>query len=160
MNQSNELLMQELSMTKMALGQYICNTIRDGDNLSLERVASRWRAECPSMSRSEWAIATSSLIHYLSVSDSKSAQAALELLQPTDVIYDEYAHLFRGIYHRRGKHKNIDTFNRSLALVKSQFLPREDKPLTPQYTRCDKGAVSKLIRLAARSKEMLLGAQK
>ncbi len=136
-------LVSELNMTRLALGQVICNYEREFDNLSLQRVAKNWLAKSPQLSRKEWIAGAEALIHGFRVLPSKSATEAISILAPPQQKYDENVGIYRGIYPRKGRGKNAETFRRGVEIIEDGFGVQliDETCAQNQNPRCDKGGM-------------------
>ena len=144
-NKQNETLMMEISMTRMVLGQQICNSVRNGTYVSLPTVTKWWINQCPMWSRTEWLVASAALAHYLKALNSQGSLEAACLLERPEELFEYHARVFRGIYHRHGKHKNEKTFKRSHDLVREEVVKLADlnKVVSTQNQRCNNGGIWK-----------------
>lgn len=113
-------LIEELSLTRMALAQTICNLQRESRCLGLNVIARNWLIHARQMPRSEWLVGTKSLIHYCRVSRTISAKEAVEMLEPMEQRYQEYSEKFRGIYWRRGR-KTEETYQQAISNLRMEF---------------------------------------
>ena len=127
-------LVSELNMTRLALGQVICNYEREFDNLSLQRVAKSWLAKSPQLSREEWIAGAEALIHQFHVCPSASASEAITILSPVEQRYRENVDVYRGIYRRRGRNKTESTFRSGRKLLIDQIWSTSNRQSNPKST--------------------------
>ena len=136
-------LASELNVTRMALGQVICNHERYYRNLSLQQIAKNWLSKTRHLSKKEWLAGSEALIHYCQTSPSASSREAIEILSPPELRYEE------NIYWGRGRNKNDKIFSLGYEILKAEFGIHpvdeigdnrviKDHP-TPQIAQCDKG---------------------
>ena len=115
-------LASDLNVTRLALGQVICNHERGYSNyLSLPKIAKNWLKKTPQLSRKEWLAGTEALIYHCRVSPSSSGREAIALLSPPEIRYAENVDRYRGIYFRCGQNKNDETFGRGYEILKAEF---------------------------------------
>lgn len=154
-----EKLITELSLTQMALGQLICNNERRFGSADLGNIANSWLARAAEMSQPEWTAGTVALRHFLMTRESQGAKdAAILISTPLGRLYKENAKLFRGIIRRRGT-KSESIYQQARDNLRKEMLPPEIET-KDQFTRWDKGAISKFAIIRQVCKSKLSGAAK
>ena len=136
-----ELLITELNITRMAMGQLICNNERKYESVPPKTVAESWMARAPEFSKEEWIAGTASLIHHFRVTPSAGAAQALAILSPTNTSHAENSRIFRRIHNRRGRHKNSEVFELGKDILKRQYGVTSPVSSEMQFPRCDKEGV-------------------
>ena len=123
-----EKLIIDMSLTLMAMGQIICNSMRDEKNIvRIQEVAICWLNMCPLMSRAEWLLGTRALVHYCESMGYEAAYEAIEILDDPEDLYTEYSRMLRGAEQIRGKNRNAGTFEWSLSQVRTNYLGCEQQ---------------------------------
>lgn len=124
------ILCEELSMSRMAMAQIICNYERRYEYVSWESIAKSWLEYSAQMNCQEWHSARDALLHYLRLQKSKSALAAIEILTSPESGYARNAQLFKGVYRQR-KIKSDETYREASNQLISERLGVSGEPPQP-----------------------------
>lgn len=105
---------EDLSMTRLAFAQVICNFERKDKYVSWIVIANNWLYCAAQMQEQEWVAGREALLHYLRLQSSKSAQAAIVLLTSPQSEYVQNEKKYRGLYRHKGS-KSTELYNRAVA---------------------------------------------
>lgn len=124
MNQDKaiQLLAEELSITRLALAQVICNYERQYGYKSWTTIAAHWRGYAAQLPRQEWIAGKNAILHYLMLLETTSANQAIEFLNSPQSEYTRNRKLFRGIYRRRGG-KTDKAYERGFERLMAIYMP-------------------------------------
>lgn len=128
----------ELSITRIAFAQSLIDRERKDNYVPLTTVVKSWVFIAPEMQRDEWLSGARALLHYLQVSDSRSSDEAIVLLQKAEQQYDFRYELFRRIHPRRGK-KPAEAYQMARENLLLEMLPENHD--SDQIPRCDNGDI-------------------
>lgn len=153
-----EKLVTELSLTRIAMGQLICNQARRYESAGLQKVVAEWFIRAPQMQRQQWIAGTDALVHYLRLSQAQSAKEAIGMLRPADGLYDKNAKLYRGIHWLRGN-KSDDVYRQGIENLRSEIIPVDVayQSSKTQFARCDNRSICWYRHSVEACKSMLAG---
>jgi hypothetical protein len=97
-----KILCEQLSMTRLAFAQVVCNFERKYEFASWPEIANSWLFYAAQMPEQEWLAGKDALLHHLRLQSSRSAADAIALLTASDSVYANYERQLKSIYRRKG----------------------------------------------------------
>jgi hypothetical protein len=113
-------LSEELSITRLALAQVVCNSERQYGFVTWREMADIWIGYAALMPKWEWLAGRDAILHFLRLHGTKDSIAAIELLNSHEASYEQNKKICKSVYRQKGG-KSVDTYSRGVDMLMKEI---------------------------------------